>query len=204
VVIAVIRPGYNELVQIRNATRNDAHDLAYLINLAGENLPEFHWRHMAGKGRDPLAFGAQRAARESGAFSYRNARVLELDGAVAGMELSYRLPDVYDPGELDDLPEVIHPLVHLEAEAPGSWYINAIATYESFRGRGVASKLMSGCETLSREAGASGISLIVSSENRGAHALYLKLGYREVASRPIITYPGGPAGGAWLLMVKPL
>lgn len=189
-------------MHIRNATKKDAHHLAFLINLAGEQLPEFHWRHMAGKGEDPMLFGARRAARDTGAFSYRNARVLEIDGAVAGMELSYLLPDPYELEGYDDLPEVIRPLVELEAEAPGSWYINAIATYQTYRGRGVASKLMSGCEERARETGASILSLIVSSENRGAHSLYMKLGYQEAACRPVASYPGGPSGGAWLLMIK--
>jgi ribosomal protein S18 acetylase RimI-like enzyme len=191
-------------MNVRDGTKNDAEHLAFLINLAGEGLPKFLWRQMAEAGQDPLAFGALRAMREKGSFSHRNATIVEIDGLVAGMLLSYPLPDPYDTSELDDYPAVVRPLVELEAQAPGSWYINAIATYEQFRGRGVASALMSLCENMAREAHASGLSLIVASENKVAHGLYLKLGYREIESRPLVSFPGGPEGGQWLLMVKNL
>jgi ribosomal protein S18 acetylase RimI-like enzyme len=191
-------------MNIRDATKRDANNLAYLINLAGEGLPEYQWRQMAEEGQDPLAFGALRAMREDGLFSYHHARIVEIDGQIAGMLLSYPLPDPYDIGELDSYPDVIRPLVELEAEVPGSWYVNAIATYEQFRGRGVASALMSECDGLARAARATKLSLIVASENEGAHALYIKLGYQEVASRPLSAFPGGPDGGEWLLMVKNL
>ena len=191
-------------MKIRAATRDDAEHLAFLINLAGEGLPEFLWRRMAHEGQEPLVVGAHRAARNAGAFSFRNAAVLEIDGSVAGMLLSYPLPDPYEIGELDDYPAPVRPLVELESEAPGSWYVNAIATYEKFRGRGVASALMAHCQDLATAVGATRLSLIVASENTGAHALYLKLGYREIASRPLVPYPGGPDDGRWLLMAKDL
>ncbi len=178
--------------------------MAILINLAGEELPKFLWREMATEGQEPLAVGALRVAREEGSFSYRNAKIVEIDGQVAGMLLSYQLPDPYDLGELDSYPAIVRPLVELEAKAPGSWYVNAIATYEQFRGRGVASALMSACEEFAQKERATKLSLIVASENEGARALYLKLGYQEIASRPLVVFPGGPDGGEWLLMVKNL
>lgn len=189
---------------IRAASVADARDLAKLLNMAGEHLPEFQWRQQAAPGQDPLEIGAQRAAREQGAFSFRNARIAEIDGQTAGMLLGYRLPDPYDAGDTDSLPDVVRPLVELECQAPGTWYLNALATYEPFRGQGVASKLMSTCDDIACSAGATRLSLIVASENTGAHRLYLKLGYKEVASRPMEVYPGGPRGGDWLLMLRDL
>ena len=191
-------------MSIREAKIDDAKHLARLIDLAGEGLPAFLWRRLAEPGQDPLIVGARRAAREEGSFSYRNARVLEIDGSIAGMVLSYPLPDPYDIGAPEDYPAVVRPLVELESLVPGSWYVNAIATYEEFRGRGVATALMSACEDLARAARATKLSLIVAGENTGAHALYEKLGYRETGSRPVFAYPGGPQGGLWLLMVKDL
>jgi len=191
-------------VNIRAATANDANHLAILINLAGENLPEHLWRRMAGKNQDPLDVGALRAAREEGSFSYRHAMIAEVEDQVAGMVLSYHLPDPYDTGELHLCPAVVRPLIELEARAPGSWYVNAIATYEPFRGRGVATAFMSRCEDLARKAGVKQMSLIVAGANEGAHALYLKLGYQKIASRPLVVYPDGPEGGEWWLMVKNL
>jgi ribosomal protein S18 acetylase RimI-like enzyme len=139
-----------------------------------------------------------------GSFSYRNARICEIDGAVAGMLLSYALPDPYELPMANECPPVVRPLLELESKVPGSWYVNAIATHEPFRGRGVASALMATSEDLARAAAATSLSLIVSSENRLAHGLYLKLGFEAVESRPLVPFPGGPNGGEWLLMVKSL
>lgn len=191
-------------MNIRDAKADDAKHLAYLLNLAGEGLPKLLWRQMAEQGQDPLAIGTLRASREEGSFSYRNAKILEVDGSIAGMLLSYPLPDPYDISGLNDYPAAVRPLVALEAKVPGSWYINAIATYEQFRGRGVASTLMSACESIARKADATKLSLIVASENQGAHSLYCKVGYQAIESRPLVAFPGGPGGGRWLLMVKNL
>jgi ribosomal protein S18 acetylase RimI-like enzyme len=152
----------------------------------------------------PLEFGALRAARGEGAFSYGNATIAEWDGSVAGMALGYLQPDPYDTGDLDDYSEIIRTLVALEAMAPGSWYINALATYEEFRGRGIATVLLAVCEEFAAEAGADTMSLIVADENAGAKRLYEKTGYTAVASRPVVPYPGCTYGGDWLLMTRRL
>ena len=60
---------------IEDATREQAPALAFLINLAGEGIPHYLWTGMAQDGEEPMEIGAQRAAREEGGFSYRNARV---------------------------------------------------------------------------------------------------------------------------------
>lgn len=189
-------------MEIRDATPQDAEDLARLIDLAGAGLPLYIWDGLRGADQTPLQFGALRAARDEGSFSYRNAMVAEREGTVAGMVLGYRQPDPYEVGDLGDVPEVVRPLVQLEAEAPGSWYVNALATYEKFRGRGIAFALLEHCETRAAKTGAFGLSLIVASENAGAKRLYERAGYRVVGSRPVIPYPGGTHGGEWLLMLK--
>jgi ribosomal protein S18 acetylase RimI-like enzyme len=120
------------------------------------------------------------------------------------MLLSYALPDPYDTELMDECPAVVRPLLELESKVPGSWYVNAIATHEQFRGRGVASALLSVCEDLAWAASAMSLSLILASDNRVARALYLKLGYEELGSRPLVAFPGGPGSGRWLLMVQRL
>lgn len=189
---------------IRKARPADALDLAKLVNLAGEHLPEHLWQNQALAGQRALDVGCDRAGRETGAFSYRHALVAAVDDQVAGMVLSYRLPEPYPLGNLLAQPEPVRPLIELEAMAPGSWYLNAIASYRQFRGRGVASALLQAAEEAAREALCNELSLIVASENALAHSIYLRRGFRQVASKPLVGYPRGPAGGEWLLMVKPL
>jgi ribosomal protein S18 acetylase RimI-like enzyme len=60
----------------------------------------------------------------------------------------------------------------LEAQAPGSWYINAIATFERYRGIGVARMLLREAEDQAVLDNCKQMSLIVASENIRAKDLY--------------------------------
>lgn len=191
-------------MDIKNASKRNAADLAYLLNLAGEGIPRYLWSSMAEAGQDPMEFGKARAAREEGGFSYRNARVCVEHSQVQGMIVSYRQPESYSTEGIGDYPEVVRPLVLLESNAPGSWYINAIATFESCQGRGIARLLLNEAEARAISAGVSVISLIVASENLRAKGLYEYLGYESVSSLPVVSYPGCLHGGEWLLMIKNL
>jgi ribosomal protein S18 acetylase RimI-like enzyme len=191
-------------LKIEAAQKEQAKQLAFLINLAGEGIPEYLWQGMAENGELPLDVGARRAAREEGGFSYRNARICTDNGELLGMIISYRQPQPYDVGDISEYPEIVRPLVLLEAEEPGSWYINAIATFEQYRGRGVARKLLQEAEDLAALENCSKMSLIVASENARAGGLYEYLGYRRTASLPVVPYPGCLHGGQWDLMVKEL
>jgi ribosomal protein S18 acetylase RimI-like enzyme len=191
-------------VSIRKAVAEDAAELAVLMNSAGEGIPAYLWSRMAEPGMDIMEFGAQRVARTEGGFSFRNVHVAAIDLSIAGMLLSYRLPDPYDLDDLDQYPEVVRPLVELEAQVPGSWYINAVATAESCRGRGVGKGLMALAEDLAQQAGASTLSLIVAEHNLIALNLYKKLGYQTLAARRGLPIPGSPDHGSWLLMTRPV
>ena len=189
-------------MNIRDATRDDAKALAYLINLAGEGIPEYFWKTMAAEGELPLAVGAERAMREEGNFSYKNAKVCVENDQVAGMILSYKLPAPYLLGNLAEYPELVHPLVKLEAQVPGSWYINAVATFEEFRGRGIATLLLRHAEEQAHQAACNTLSLIVASENINAVKLYEKLGLIRISTLPVILYEGCMHGGKRILMTK--
>ncbi|UCH49789.1 MAG: GNAT family N-acetyltransferase [Betaproteobacteria bacterium] len=189
---------------IRRAHKEDAPVLARLINFAGEGIPLWIWRQSAASDEEAFAVGAQRAARDSGGFSYSNAHVAEFDGQVAAMLLGYRLPDPYDTGDLNEVPDVVRPLIELESRAAGSWYLNAIASFEHYRGRGIGSSLMSLALELARKSGATTLSLIVAQENQGAFRLYQREGYTALASRPVIPFPGCAFSGDWVLMTRPV
>ncbi len=189
-------------MEIRDAEKADSGELSYLINLAGEGIPEYLWSRMVVGAGTPMAVGARRAAREDGNFSYRNARVCIENDALLGMILAYQQPDPYEPGDLSDYPDVVRPLVALEAQAPGSWYINAMATYKKHRGKGVARRLIEDTEIMARSRGCDRLSLIVASENTSAKNLYDYLGFKDVDTRPVVPYPGCLHGGTWILMSR--
>ena len=117
----------------RPATKADASALAVLVDIAGEGMPAYMWSTLAAPGQSVLEFGRERAARDSGGFSWRNAVVAEIGGEIAACLVGYRLDDPYELGGLADTPEIVRPLVKLEAKAPGSWYVNVLATFPEFR-----------------------------------------------------------------------
>jgi ribosomal protein S18 acetylase RimI-like enzyme len=188
----------------RPATKTDASTLAVLVDIAGEGLPAHLWSTLKVPGQSILEVGRERAAREEGGFSYRNANVAEVGGEIAACLVGYRLGDPYDLGELEEIPELVRPLVLLEAKAPGSWYVNVLATFPEFRRQGIGLELLAIAEQKALADGAGTLSVIVARENEPAVRLYARAGYRTVANEPIFAFPGCPHGGDWLLMVKPL
>lgn len=189
-------------MKVENATKENVEALACLIDLAGEGLPSYLWSSMMTEETSPLEVGVERALRKEGAFSYKNARIIRSESDVAGMIISYRLDDPYVIEDLDSVPEVVKPLILLESKAPGSWYVNAVATHERHRGKGIATGLLQEAEEKAKEQGINQISLIVSSENIAAKQLYIKMGYEYRESLPVIKYPGCLHGGDWELMTK--
>ncbi|HEY7457175.1 MAG TPA: GNAT family N-acetyltransferase [Xanthobacteraceae bacterium] len=187
---------------LRRARKDDAATLARLIDIAGEGFGSFLWAQSAGPGETALDVGTRRAQREEGGFSYRNATLAEIGGSVAGLLLGYRLADPYDAGDVGSLPPTVRPLIELEAKAPGSWYVNALAAFPQYRGKVVGTRLLVEAERLARETRAPALSLIVADQNEGAKRLYLRTGYGVVARRPLVPFPGYAHTGDWLLMTK--
>jgi len=189
---------------IRPARISDASDLAVLVDIAGEGGPNYMWGMLAAPGQSTLEIGRERARREEGGFSYRNSIIAEMAGEIAGSLVGYRLDDPYDLTGLDDMPELVRPLVRLESQAPGSWYINVLATFPEFRGQGIGTKLLEIAEQEGRAAGTSAMSVIVGSWNEGAARLYARVGYTPIASERANLPPSFPHQGDWILMIRSL
>ena len=189
---------------IREAHKSDAAELAKLIDYAGEGLPFYLWRQMAAPGEDPWEIGRQRAARDTGGFSYRNSVVAEVDGKVVGALVGYPVPDETEPVDPDSTPPMFVPLRELENLAPGTWYVNSVAVFPEARGLGLGSALMRCAERTASDLGLRGISLIVSDANDGARRLYERLGYRETGSRPMVKEQWQNPGENWVLMIREL
>lgn len=190
-------------MEIRAAKASDAADLVRFINMAADDLPLHFWKRSVGSQGDPWAFGMERAARETGGFSYRNAWLAETGGSVAACLLGY--PAEETPGPIDpDTPPIFVPLLELEALAPGSWYLNVLATYDAFRGRGLGSALLAHAEQIARQGGHKSISLITADTHKDAGRLYTAKGYREIARRAVVKGDWQVDASEWILMVKPL
>jgi ribosomal protein S18 acetylase RimI-like enzyme len=189
-------------VKLRNARKTDCAELADLVDIAGEGLPCYHWRQIAEPGQDPREVGRERAARETGSFSYRNGVIAETDGRIVGALVGYAI--AAEPGAIDteNTPPMWIPLLELESMAAGTWYINTVAVFPEARGLGVGSKLMQWAERTASHLGLRGTSLIVSDANLGARRLYLGLGYEEAATRPMVKEQWENDGDNWVLMIR--
>lgn len=183
----------------RPATPDDGKAMAELVNMAGDGLPLYLWTRIAEAAQSPWDVGRQRAQRETGAFSYRNAVVRDHGERVAAALIGYPLPD--EPDEMDDdTPAMFVPLQELENLAAGTWYINVLAVYPEYRGHGFGTDLLEIAERLSAGTGRSGLSLVVSDANTGARRLYGRSGFVERARRPMVKESWSHAGERWVLM----
>ena len=187
---------------IRPATLGDAHALAELANMAGEGLPLYVWTKMVQPGEDPWAIGRARAEREEGSFSYRNAAVIESDGHVVACLIGYPIPDTPKAIDKGAMPAMFVPLQELENLAPGTWYVNVLATSPKWRGKGVGTALLKNAEKRAAAAGVQGLSVIVADNNTGARRLYERSGYREIADRPMVKEDWPGLGSRWVLLAK--
>jgi len=194
-----------EQATFRPATKADAAALAVLVDIAGEGMPSYMWSMLAAPGQSLLELGRERARREEGGFSYRNAVIAEIGGEVAATLVGYRLDDPYDlEASLAETPEIVRPLVRLEAKAPGSWYVNVLATFPEFRRQGIGGRLLAIAEEKARAQNAPSLSVIVASWNEDARRLYARAGYAALAREPALPFPGCAHRGDWVLMVKRL
>jgi ribosomal protein S18 acetylase RimI-like enzyme len=188
---------------IREARPEDAKDLVRFINMAADDLPLHFWQKSVGPTGDALAFGAERAARETGNFSYRNAWLAELDGEVAAGLLGYPAEGTPEPIAADT-PPIFVPLLELEALAPGSWYLNVLASDAAFRGKGLGSALLAHAQDIARARGFAQISLIAADTHVEALRLYAAKGFAEVARRPVVKQDWSVEANSWILFTKPL
>jgi ribosomal protein S18 acetylase RimI-like enzyme len=193
----------NASVRFRQAQQSDALDLACLIDSASRGLALWLWSTSREPGQSAIEFGRHRIGTETASpLHYGAFTIAEIDGAIAGALTGRLIPMPYERGDSADLPDVFAPVLELEALAAGSWYLNVMAVYPEFRGRGLGSALLSKAEEIARLANASRMSLLVEEANAGAHKLYLRHGFGEWTRRPYIPFPGSADEGDWILLKK--
>ena len=132
----------------RAATPEDANAMADLVNFAGEDMPLYLWSKMTTPGQSPWDVGSERARRVQGAFSYLNTVVREEGGRVAAALIGYPLSNEPESWADDEMPAMFVPLQELEDLAAGTWYINVVAAYPEYRGRGFGTGLLEIAERL--------------------------------------------------------
>ncbi|UPK00885.1 GNAT family N-acetyltransferase [Bradyrhizobium sp. 170] len=187
----------------RRATPEDVGTLAEFVHFASEGFALYLWTQIAGPERDPWQIGRERLLRGTSDMSCRTAVIAEASGKPASGVIGYPLSDKPEPAS-SQIPEVLLPLHELRNKAPDTWYVQALAAYPEYRGRGHGSALLAEAETLAASVGKRSLSLVVSDTNTGARKLYERCGYREAAHCKMVKEQWVHPGTNWVLLRKDL
>ena len=185
---------------IRPATVADAAALARLVNFAGEGMPLYFWRRIAGDGEDPWEIGRRRQGER---VADSTIFVIDEGGGAVACLTGYPIAAFPEPVGADE-PDIFRPLAELENLAPLTWYVNVLAALPEHRGRGFGARLLALAEDIARDRGLPAMSLIISSGNAGARRLYQRTGYVEIARREIVKDGWECASDEWVLLIKRL
>jgi ribosomal protein S18 acetylase RimI-like enzyme len=186
-------------VILRKAVRQDAAELAILIDIASHGLASWLWYGAVIDGRTDTAFerGRQRMLEDGDRpAAWKNAVMAEVDGDVAGAVIAYRL----DESVAEAVPPhpVLEPLMALQCVAIGSWYIDSLGVYRAHRRQGIGRKLLG--DQAARAI--ADVSLITESQNDTAQALYRSEGFVEVARREAVPLSETSNRHDWILMIR--
>ncbi len=182
---------------MRKATSADGRALAELINYAGEGIPLWLWKKLAGPGMDPWALGAERQARRAEA-----GQVIVIDEGAGVMAAMTGYVIAAPEPITDDIPPILRVLQEMENTVVGSWYLNVLATYPRARGRGFGARLVRHAEAIASHLDLPAVSIIVADQNFGALRLYQRLGYREIDRREIVKEDWENPSTEWILIKK--
>jgi len=189
-------------LSFRPATPEDADILVDLVLMAGEGLAVMAWTRLAGPGKTVRDIGRQRALREQGGFTYRNATLAIRHGEVIGGMIGYPLPDQPVPIG-PQVPAEFVPLQELENRVPGTWYLNVLGLYPPFRNLGFGARMLDHAQATARALGRDGVSVIVFVANPGAERLYRRSGFVEVARKKVEVPGWRHSGTEAILLLRP-
>ncbi|MGF1641952.1 MAG: GNAT family N-acetyltransferase [Rhodospirillales bacterium] len=172
-------------VTIRPAGRADSATIAQLFLISSDGLAEYIWRTVAAPGETALEAGMRRYARDDVAFSYENCILAEVDGRVVGM--AHGFPIDADPDAEPQTNPVLRP--YAELADWGSLYLAGVAVFAPHRGQGIGTRLMAVTDERARTLHRPRVSLICFEGNEDAMRLYRRLGFKELARRPLVPHP---------------
>jgi ribosomal protein S18 acetylase RimI-like enzyme len=191
----------------RSATPADASKIAELIAISSDRVAVIEWLSEAEqRGHDnALDIGAETYTNSEGCYSYRNTTIAEVNKEIAGMLLTFGMPEDCPPRSQKLRPKandtnVFAPYMYLEE--PGSWYICGVAAFKQYRGMGIGQHFMQLAEQQARQHGYRKLSLVAFEQNARVVTWYQRLGYQVVDQAPIVPHPLIPYSGQALLMVK--
>lgn len=176
-------------ITIRKATKEDAGQIARIITMAFH--PDLCDNMSVGNGTEIIFDLMSRlATKEESQYSYRNTLVCEVDGCVAGGACGYDGKDFHRLREalFSDLRENGLPVPDglSEETEEGEFYIDSVAVFPEYRGKGIASMLIGAMEGWAADMGIRTIGLLVDADNPAAERLYSRLGFERKGVKPFL------------------
>ena len=169
---------------LRDATREDAGEIAKLFLISSDGLAEYIWSQIDAPGQSLAQIGAERYAREGVAFSYEKCIVAERNGIIVGMLHGFEMPE--SDGSVTEDP-VLRP--YAELEDAGSYYVSGVALFPDHRGQGIGTALLGAAHERATSLRLPRASLICFEMNEDAMRLYKRFDYQESARRPLVPHP---------------
>ena len=181
-----------ENITVRSAKPQDSAEAAKLIYMTGERIFKFLLHPQEEKSVQILKRLYEKDAND---FTHENAYIADMDGRIVGLvhvvdrdelKKNYRstgLKLIKTMGlfpALKRMPRCIQFERLFPQPEKDTMYINHLATFEEFRGQGVARKLMEFCEQQVVSRQLSKLALDVEVLNKGAIRVYEKFGFKTI------------------------
>jgi len=170
---------------LRRATEADIPDLARLFIMAADGIVDAVYHDLV-PGLALEKIFEWRFSQFGTVLSYEYCWVAQDGLQVAGMVNAYPIDHLADapsdPRLTADRLAVFRPFETLREQAAGSYYINLVAVYPEWRGKGIGHRLIGLATSDAQQQGLTELSLIVFEQNSRAVALYRRLGF-EISAR---------------------
>lgn len=146
-----------------------AADIVMLMDMAGYGIPSGLWsKAKEHKNQSPLEIGRKKLLAGKGGFALKNTIEAPSGDTVVGMGLGYVIEEPNNDEDIASVDEPLRPLLKLENELVGDFYLNAGAAYEEYRRNGIATQLVEYFMESCRQKGIARAGSIVDEKNQGS------------------------------------
>lgn len=189
----------SEAIAIRRAEKSDAAELAILVDISSHGFASWFWYGAVLNGSKETAFEEGRCFMRSDTqpAAWKDASIALAGDEIAGVIIGHPiLPSIR--GETAPHP-VVEPILELQKEIAGDWFIDSLGVYRHHRGKGLGKRLLA--HEIAR-AGNRSVSLITESDNETALGLYKSHGFAEVTRRQAVPLTENGKQHDWVLLTR--
>ena len=187
------------VVTIRRAERRDAAELAVLVDLSSHGLASWLWYGavLDGTTQTALEHGRNLMRDDDERAGWKDASLAQVDDEIAGVVIGHAVEPSFADEEAPH--RVFEPILILQKQAIGHWFIDSVGVYSHHRGRGIGRQLV---DYEIARAGARPVSLITDSDNEVALGLYKSRGFEEIARHPSVPLDENSKKHDWVLLTR--